>query len=157
MRLQIWRPVVFHTFNFSSATRGYLWNLTALFSSMDHWSKSWSSDFFKVLYELNYRPEHHEWHLKDNCCTFLAIIKLIGHLSKIGRPTFWPMVHRWKKYSEISEVTSGGGAEIENVKNDRLSDLHFHLRQQMLLSKSHCTFYIYGALGKRPFYQNPKR
>ncbi len=43
------------------------------------------------------------------------------------------MVHRCKKYSDISEVTSGGRAEIENVKNDRPSDLHFNLRQQMLL------------------------
>ena len=48
----------------------------------------------------------------------------------------------------ISEVTSGGRVEIENVKNDRPSDVHFHLRQQMLLLKCHCTFSIYGALGK---------
>ena len=61
------------------------------------------------------------------------------------------MVHRFKKCIEISEVTSGGGAEIENVKNDMPSDLPFHLRQQMLLLKSHCTFYIYGALGKKAF------
>ncbi len=64
---------------------------------------------------------------------------------------FLPMVHRYKKCSDISEVTFGGRGEIENVKNDRLSDLHFHLRQQMLLLKCHCTFYMYGALDKKAF------
>ena len=43
-------------------------------------------------------------------------------------------------------------AEIEIVKN-----LQFHLRQQMLLLKSHCTFYIYGVLGKKAFCQNLQR
>ena len=66
------------------------------------------------------------------------------------------MVHRCKKCSDPSEVTSGGTAEIENVKNDRPSDLEFHLRQQMLLLKSHRTFYIYGALGKKAFCQSLK-
>ena len=61
------------------------------------------------------------------------------------------MIHRYKKCSDISEVTSGGRAEIENVENDKVSDLQFHLRQQMLLLKYHCTFYIYGALGKKAF------
>ncbi len=42
-------------------------------------------------------------------------------------------------------------AEIENVKNDKPSDLQFHLRQQMLLLKWHCTFYICEALGKKVF------
>ena len=42
------------------------------------------------------------------------------------------MVHRCKKCGDISDVTSGGIAEIENVKNDRPSGFHFHLRQQML-------------------------
>ena len=56
--------------------------------------------------------------------------------------TFWPMVHRCKKCSDISEVTSSGTAEIENVKNDRPSDLQCLLCQQMLLLKCHCIFYI---------------
>ncbi len=45
------------------------------------------------------------------------------------------------------DVTSGGRAEIKNVKNDRPSDWHVYLRQQMLLLKWHCTFYIYRPLG----------
>ncbi len=61
------------------------------------------------------------------------------------------MVHRYKKCSDIPEVTSGGRAENENVKNDKVSDLYFHLRQQMLFLKNHFTFYMYGALGKNPF------
>ncbi len=69
------------------------------------------------------------------------------------------MVHRCKKYSDISKVTYGGRGEIDHVKNDRLSnsDLHFHLRQQMLLLKYHHTFYIYGAMGKKAFCQILKR
>ena len=67
------------------------------------------------------------------------------------------MVHRCKKCSEISEVTSGGGGEIEYVKNDMPPGFQFHLRQQMLLLKSHCTFYIYGALGKKVFCRILKR
>ena len=67
------------------------------------------------------------------------------------------MVHRCKKCSEISEVTSGSRAEIENVKNDRSSDLQCHLHQQMLLLKCLCIFYIYGALVKKAFCQILKR
>ncbi len=70
---------------------------------------------------------------------------------------FWPMVHRYKKCSDIFKVTSGGRAEIENVKNDQPSDVQFHLCQQMLLWKCHCIFYIYRALGKRDFCQISKR
>ena len=44
MKLQIWRPVIFHNLNFSSATRGHFWNVTALFISTDHWSKKVRSD-----------------------------------------------------------------------------------------------------------------
>ena len=33
------------------------------------------------------------------------------------------MVHRYKKSSDISEVTSGGRAENENVENDKVLDL----------------------------------
>ncbi len=62
------------------------------------------------------------------------------------------MLHRCKKCSDISEVTSGGRAEIENVKNDRPSDVHFHLCQQMLLLKCHCVSSMYGALGKKAFF-----
>ena len=51
------------------------------------------------------------------------------------------------------KVISGGRTENENVKNDRPSDLKFHLRQQMLLEKCHCIFCIYGALGKKAFCQ----
>ena len=61
------------------------------------------------------------------------------------------MVHRCKKCSDISEVTSGGRAEIENMKNYRLSDMQLHLHYQMLLLKYYHTFYIHGALGKKPF------
>ncbi len=43
------------------------------------------------------------------------------------------MLHRYKKYSGILKVTSGGPTEIENVKNYMPSNLQFHLRQQMLL------------------------
>ncbi len=67
------------------------------------------------------------------------------------------MVHRYKKCSDISEVTSGGRAEIENVENDMVSELPFHPRQQMLLLKYHCTFYICEALGKKAFCRILKR
>ena len=63
------------------------------------------------------------------------------------------MLYRCKKYINISEVTSDGRAEIENVKNDGASGLQSHLCHQMLLLKSHCTFNIYGALGKKAFCQ----
>ncbi len=36
---------------------------------------------------------------------------------------FLPMVHRYKMCSDILKVTSGGKAEIENVKNDKSSIL----------------------------------
>ena len=42
------------------------------------------------------------------------------------------MVHRYKKWSDILKVTSGGRVEIENVKNDQPSDLQFHLQQMLL-------------------------
>ena len=45
------------------------------------------------------------------------------------------MVHRCKKCRHISEVTSGGRAEIENMKNDSPSDWQANLLQQMLLIK----------------------
>ncbi len=32
------------------------------------------------------------------------------------------MVYRYLNCSDISEVTSGGRAEIENVENDKVSD-----------------------------------
>ncbi len=67
------------------------------------------------------------------------------------------MVHRCEKCGDISEVTSGGRAEVENVKNDRPSDLQFHLHQQMLLLRCYCIFYIYGALGKKAFCRILKR
>ena len=57
------------------------------------------------------------------------------------------MVHRCEKCDDISELTSGGRAEIENVKNDRPSDLQLNLRQQILLLKCHCNFYTYGPSG----------
>ena len=61
------------------------------------------------------------------------------YLLKIWKLFFLPMVHRCKKCSDISEMTSGGRAEIENIKNDEHSDLPFYLYQQMLLLKCHCT------------------
>ncbi len=67
------------------------------------------------------------------------------------------MVHRCKECGDISKVTSGRRAEIENVKNDRPSDLHFHLRHQMLLLKCHCIFAMYGGLGKKAFFWILKR
>ena len=45
----------------------------------------------------------------------------------LNLPFFLLMVHRCKKCSDISEVTYGGRAEIEKVKNDRASDLPFQL------------------------------
>ncbi len=57
---------------------------------------------------------------------------------------FWPIVCRYKKCSDISDVTSGGRAEINNVKNYRPSDFHFQLCQQRSLLNCHCSFYIYG-------------
>ncbi len=83
--------------------------------------------------------------VKDSVCKFCLIKLLIHEISKIWMIIFWPMVHRCKKCSDISEVTSGGRAAIENVKNDRPSDLQCHFLQQMLLLKRHCIFYIYGA------------
>ena len=157
VRLQIWRLVIFHIFNFSSATRGHFWNVSALFISMANWSKKYHSDFWNTLSLLNYHPEYHEGHLKDSVCTFCLIKLPIHNISKIWMILFWPMVHRCKKCSDISEVTSGGRAEIENVKNDRSSDLQCHLHQQMLLLKCHCIFYIFGPLGKKAFCRILKR
>ncbi len=110
-----------------------------------------------MLYLLNYHPEHHEGHLKDNVYTFCLIKLLIHNLSKIWTSFFSPMVHRCKKCGDISKVTSGRRAEIENVKYDRPSDLHFHLRQQMLLLKCDCIFSMYGGLGKKAFFWILKR
>ena len=67
------------------------------------------------------------------------------------------MLYRCKKCSDISEVTSGDRAEIENVKIDRPSDWHAHLPQQMLLLKCHRTFYIYGPLDRKAFCRNLER
>ncbi len=53
---------------------------------------------------------------------------------------FLPMVHRCKKCSHISEVTSGGRGEIENVKNDIASDLSFEFCHQRSFVEGHCTF-----------------
>ncbi len=54
-------------------------------------------------------------------------------------------------------MTSGDRAEIENVKNDRPSDWHANLCKQILFIKCHCTFYIYGPLGRKAFYRILKR
>ena len=70
---------------------------------------------------------------------------------------FWPMVIRYKKCSDISELTSGGRAEIEIVENDKGSDLQFDLCKQMLLLNYNCTFCICGALGKKAFCRILKR
>ncbi len=67
VKLQSWRPVIFHVFNFSSATRGLFWNVT---------------------------------------------IKSVVTFQK------WPLVAELK---------------LKDVKNDKPSDLQFHLRQQMIL------------------------
>ena len=110
-----------------------------------------------MLYLLNYHPEYPKGHLKDCVCTLCLIKFLIHNLSKIWMTFFWPMVHRCEKCIDISEVTSGGRAETENVKNDMPSYLQFHLCQQMLLLKCQCTFCIYGALGKRALCRISKR
>ncbi len=82
--------------------------------------------------------------LNYNVCTF-SLIKLPVHdLSKIWTYLYWPMVHRCKKCDDISKLTSGGRAEIKNVKSDRPSDLHFNLCQHMLLLKCY-----YGVFGKK--------
>ncbi len=67
------------------------------------------------------------------------------------------MAHRYKKCSDNFKVTSGHRAEVENVKNNQPLDFQCHLRQQMLLYKSHCTFYIYGELDKKVFCQILKK
>ncbi len=59
------------------------------------------------------------------------------------------MIHRYKKWGDISKVTSGGRAEIKNLKNDTHS--HSPEMLQMLLLKCYCTFPIQGALGKNVF------
>ena len=53
------------------------------------------------------------------------------------------MLHRCKKCSEIFKVASVGGGETGNLKSN--------LRQQMLLLKCHCIFFMYGALAKKAF------
>ncbi len=133
VKLQIWRLVIFHIFIFSSATRGHFWNVTALFISMDHCSKKVRSDFSNMLSLLNYHPEYPEGHVKDGVWIFCLIKLLIHNISKIWMYFFWLMVHRCKKCSDIVKVTSGGRAENENVKNDKLPDMQSHLCQQMLL------------------------
>ena len=91
-----------------------------------------------MLYLLNYHPEYPEgqrlYILRDKTANTQSFKNL--------NITFLPMVYRSKKSSDISEVTSGGRTEIKNVKNDRPSDLHFHVLQQTLLLKCHCTFSI---------------
>ncbi len=84
-------------FNFSSATRGHFWNVTALLTSMDHWWKNWSSSFLKMqnLTELS-STEYLEGARISNFWTFWVIIQLIEHLSKIWGPIFLPIVHRCK-------------------------------------------------------------
>ena len=124
---------------------------------MDHWSKKLRSDFLNRLTLLNYQPGCPEEHLKDGVWTFCLIKQLLHNLSKIWTYLFWPMVHWCKKCVDISKVTYGGRAKIENVKNDMLSDLHFNLRQQMLFLICYLNFYIYGALGKKAFCRILKR
>ena len=47
--------------------------------------------------------------------------------------------------SDISEVTSDGRGEIENVKNDRPSDVQVHLPQQMLPLKCPSSKFLPGT------------
>ncbi len=66
-----------------------------------------------------------------------------------NKPSFQnPTKSLFAQCSIDGEVTSGGRAEIEIVKNNMPSDLPFHLPQQMLLLKCHCTFNIYRQWGK---------
>ena len=58
------------------------------------------------------------------------------------RPFYLPMVHRYKKCSDILEVTSGDRAEIENVKNDRASSI----RSVIFSSATRCHFLNVNAL-----------
>ncbi len=62
-----------------------------------------------------------------------------------------PMVHRCKKRSDISKVTSGGRAEIENVKNDRPSDFQFQFCPPMSLLKCHSIFTYMDCWEKNAF------
>ncbi len=54
------------------------------------------------------------------------------------------MVHRYEKRSDILKVTSGGRAQIKNVKNDKPSDVQ-------LTSPNRCTdFYRFFGIFKHP-------
>ena len=89
----------------------------------------------------------------SNLWTFCLVTLLKDHLSKICMTLFWPMVHRCQKCSDIWTVTSGGWAEIENVKKCRPSDFQFQLSHQMALFKCQCSFCIYGPLVKKESYR----
>ena len=52
----------------------------------------------------------------SNFWTFWPLIQLIQLLLTSGSTPFCPTVHRFKKCSDISEVTSGGRAEGANLK-----------------------------------------
>ncbi len=101
------------------------------------------SHLFKVTRHL-WLKNSKNLHLLDILTCNSADIPSFQNLTK----PFGPTLHRCKKCSDISETTSGGRAEIENLKNDRTSDLQFHLRQQMLLLNCQHSFYICGALDK---------
>ncbi len=58
------------------------------------------------------------------------------------------MIHGCRECGDISEVASGGRAEIEIVRGGMPLDLPFHLCQRMLLLRCHCTFNIYRQWGK---------
>ena len=87
-------------------------------------------------------------YLKDSVWTFYHKKLTIHNISTNWMTPFWPIVHRCKKCSDISEVTSGGRAELKMWK---MTGWHVHLCQHMLLLKCHCTFYIYGTLGRESF------
>ena len=59
------------------------------------------------------------------------------------------MVFSCKKCIDIQKVTSGGRAEMANLKLCHFSHFQFHQCHQRSLLQCHCAFYIYGLLVKK--------
>ena len=85
-------------------------------------------------------------------CTFYMYGPLV---KKTGLQIFKRCSIDWIIAQTILKVPEW--AEIENMKNDRLSHFQFQLYHQMSLLKCHSTFYIYGPLGKNDFCKILKR
>ena len=97
--------------------------------------------------------EKMQWHFKSSICWWRWKCKS----EDLSFSHFQLCHQRSLLKCHIIKVTFGGRAEIENVKNDQPSDFQSHLRKQVPLQKSHYTFYICGALGKKVFCRILKR